>query len=152
MSKPTFVVMSSTVGTRSVIRLTLVLPGIRQSLRRGFARAALLPCSPRVETHPLPLWVRRVLQVPGEVWKLFDLRGQHRRFDAQMLAVSDRPKQLREPAAPGYRGVPDFAVPDELRSESGRAAPLAGRTSQDQRIAAVFDDAVRHGHSAENHH
>src|ERR1700686_2677252 len=125
------------------MRRILVLPTIARSLRRRFARATVLPRTLGVEAHPLPLWIRRVLQISREVGKLFDLRGQYRRLHAEMLAVSDRPKQLREPAAPGYRGVPYFAIPDELRSESGRAAPLAGRTAQDQRIAAVLDDGMR---------
>src|SRR5882724_3352530 len=142
MRRPTLMVVSSMAGTRSVMHLVLVLPAITQSLRRRFARAALLPRPLGVEAHPLPLWIRRILQISREVGKLFDLRGQYRRFHSEMLAVSDRPKQLCEPAAPGHRGVPYFAIPDELRSESGRAAPFAGGTAQDQRVAAVLHDCM----------
>src|SRR5882757_7602819 len=131
MSRPTLIVVSSMVRARSVMYLVLVLPVNTQPLARRFARAVLLPRPRGVETHPSPLRIRRILQISRQVGKLFDLRGQYRRFHAEMLAVSDRPKQLREPAAPGYRGVPHFAISDELRSESGRTAALAGRTAQD---------------------
>src|SRR4030088_2264717 len=60
-----------------------------------------------------------------------------------MLTVADRAEQLRGAAAPGHGGAGYFALPDELRSESRRAAPLAGRTPQDQGIPAVLDDGMR---------
>src|SRR5258707_1859684 len=125
------------------MRQVLVLPAIARSLRQRFAAATLLPPAFGVGGPSLPLWIRRVFQKPSEVGKLFQLRGQHRRFHAEMLTVSDRSEQLRGPAAFGYRGVRYFALPDELRSESRRAAALARRTAQDQRIAAVFDDGMR---------
>src|SRR6267154_1287224 len=143
MSRPTLIVVSSMVRARSVIHLVLVLPVNTQPLTRRFARAVLLPRPRGVETHPSPLGIRRILQISRQVGKLFDLRGQYRRFHAEMLAVSDRPKELCGPAAPGYRGVLYFAIPDELRSESGGAAPLAGRTAQNRRVAAVLHDGMR---------
>src|ERR1700722_18219846 len=122
------------------MHLVLVLPAITRPLLRRVVHAVLLPRPFCIEAHPLPLGIRRIFQISREVGKLFDLRGQYRRFHAEMLAVSDRPKELCGPAAPGYRGVLYFAIPDELRSESGGAAPLAGRTAQNQRVAAVFHD------------
>src|SRR5882762_11982310 len=38
----------------------------------------------------------------------------------------------------------DLMLADELGSEFGRSAPLASRAAQEQRVAAVLDDRVRH--------
>src|SRR2546430_2559743 len=38
----------------------------------------------------------------------------------------------------------DLLLTDELRGELGRAAPLAARAAQDEGIAAILDDRIRH--------
>src|ERR1700722_6446597 len=109
----------------------------------SLAVPALPPCVYGIEPHSLPLRIGRELQISGEVGKLFDLRGQNSRLHAAMLAVGDRSQYLRIPAALGYRGVQHLAFTDQLRSESGGAAPLARRAAKDQGVPAVLDDGVR---------
>src|SRR5271168_3738396 len=59
-----------------------------------------------------------------------------------MLAVGDRAKELRKPATLGNGSARDFALTDQLRSEPGGTATLAGRAPQNQGIAAIFDDGM----------
>src|ERR1700722_8914049 len=59
-----------------------------------------------------------------------------------VLALGDRAQELGRPPAPGYGGLHHFTIADQLRGEPGRAAAFAGRTSQDQRVAAIFDNGM----------
>src|ERR1700676_1094877 len=133
-------VASSIVCARSLMFTALAFERLPLA---SLHRPTLLPRMLGIEAHLLPVRIRCVFQISREVGKLFDLRGQHRDFDAAVLTVRDRPEQLRVAAGPRHRGVQYLALADQLRGEPCSAAALAGRTSQNQGIAAVLDDGMR---------
>ena len=68
---------------------------------------------------------------------------QARRARSQDAATGKRnPADFSDAAASRHRGTHDFAFADELRRESRSAAALAGRTAQNQRIAAILHNRV----------
>src|ERR1700722_19263026 len=64
----------------------------------------LVPLTDGIEPYPMPVRVRRMLQVTGEIRELFDLRGQYGRLDIEMFAVRYRAEHLRVPTALGDGG------------------------------------------------
>jgi hypothetical protein len=100
------------ISTRALPRLPAIV-----LLDIGFmviVLLTLLPCVFGIEAYALPLRVGCVLEVPREVGKLFDLRGQHRRFHAAMFTVGDGPKDLCLLSAFRHRRVQYFAIADQL--------------------------------------
>src|SRR5580692_558220 len=125
-------VASSIEGARSFMISTLALVRSPAIVLVGvflmdIVLLMLLPRAFGIEAYSQPPRVRGVLEVPREVGKLFDLGGQHRRFYAAMFTVGDGTQHLCLLPALGYRGVQDFAIADQLRGKSSRAAALAGR-------------------------
>src|SRR5271167_3159761 len=102
MSRPNFMVTSSTAAARSVMipfPEPLRAPAALSAFKPFVRGAAPLPFIHGIETHALPGWVRRVFQIAGEVGKLLDLRCKYRGFHTEMLIVRDGTKHFRDSAA-----------------------------------------------------
>ena len=109
----------------------------RRSMLRPSACFALEP-------DPLPMGIRRMLQIPGKIRELLDFRGRAppvRRCNARY--GRRRTEELVGPPVPRNRGSNHLAIADELRGKPGRAAALAGGATEDERIPAIFDNGVR---------
>src|ERR1700686_3391676 len=109
-------VASSIVYARSLMFTALSFEQLAPAgLHRCLVRSKLLPRMLGIEAYLLPVRIRCVFQISREVGKLFDLRGQHRDFDAAVLTVRDRAEQLRVAAAPRHPGGEHLAPAEQLR-------------------------------------
>src|ERR1019366_7687400 len=127
------------------LSLDKISPRVAASCIRVCARLALeslVPLAHRSQPNPMPFRVRGMLQVAGKIRQLFDLRREDGGLDAEVFASRYRTQELRVPPAPRYGRAQHLALPDELRREPRRAAPFAGRATQDECIAAMLHNGV----------
>src|SRR5580698_7839072 len=151
----------------------LITDSLTRSVRRGAGRHAAtrtgapaegldpevvdrhVSCAPvsryssALDPYRVPNRRRRGFQIACEVRQLFDLRGEHCRFDDPLFGDLQRSARTAcEQAARRVataRALPayEFAVADQTRGVLRGATVLAARAPQDQGVAAVLHDRLR---------
>ena len=94
-----------------------------------------------VQRHIHPIRIRRELEKPLQIRQSLDLRRHDRVFSTARFTLGLARSPVTGSPSPRSRLTDHFTLLDEPRRELRRAAFLARRTTQDQGVPAILDNA-----------